>query len=167
MKHTKPRQVAIPTRQLTSMGFGRHPFPEAHIGDAGCQPWIHNCQVAVKEGPHRYRFMVFFKRHRHLAVNKCLKDMICQTPRLRSDVVVMRLGKEKEEYLNMRERDTLLADWLMRRCVDAGLSCFPYSCRRNLRFATQSFLLPGRKLPGDGNEIVFTKGRTSNRPLRT
>jgi hypothetical protein len=123
MVHTKARQVHISTRQ-GAVGHHRYPIPEAHIGDASCQPWVHDCVVTVQEGCHKYRFAVFFKRHCRLAPNKCLKELLHRTPRLQSDAVVMRLGKGKHAYLNMRERDTLLADWVMKRYVIDNATVF-------------------------------------------
>jgi hypothetical protein len=59
--------------------------------------------------------MVFFKRHVLLRKNKCLSTLVRGVaPICKGDVLVMRLGS-LAAYVNMRDRDTILADWLVRR----------------------------------------------------
>lgn len=103
-------------RQINlSARHARSPFPENHFGESSIQPYIHNCLVTVYEGIHEYRFMVFFKRHVLLRKNGCL-SMLLQGPvsHLKGDVVVMRVGSFAA-YVNMRDRDTILADWLIKK----------------------------------------------------
>ena len=57
--------------------------------------------------------MVFFKNHLYLPPNNCLAGF-SRYSNIHGDVLVMRIGV-KFNYVNMRERDTLLADWFMRR----------------------------------------------------
>jgi hypothetical protein len=58
--------------------------------------------------------MVFFKRHRLLPPNICLQNLNHGFADIRSDVVVIRVGVTAA-YVNMRGRDTVMADWMMRR----------------------------------------------------
>jgi hypothetical protein len=59
--------------------------------------------------------MVFFKQHVLLRENKCL-SMLLRGPvsPLKGDVLVMRVGSFAA-YINMRDRDTILADWLIKK----------------------------------------------------
>ena len=59
--------------------------------------------------------MVFFKRHVLLKKNKCL-SMLLRSPAslLKGDALVMRMGSIAT-YVNMRDRDTILADWLIKK----------------------------------------------------
>jgi len=90
---------------------------ESLIGDANLQPHIHDTTIAVTEGLHKYIYKVYYKRHCRLPSNICLEELLDQDPYLRSDVLVMRKGT-KGGVVNMRERDTILADWLMKRYVN-------------------------------------------------
>jgi hypothetical protein len=58
--------------------------------------------------------MVFFKRHRHIRPNNSLRKLRGGRPTLNGDVIVMRIGSTSS-YVNMRDRDTILADWFMQR----------------------------------------------------
>jgi len=114
--HSAPRQVLVNARQSNRHAHHtRFPFPESHLAEFATQPYIHNCLVTVQEGFHEYRFMVFFKRHVLLRKNKCLSTLVRGVaPICKGDVLVMRLGS-LAAYVNMRDRDTILADWLVRR----------------------------------------------------
>jgi hypothetical protein len=87
------------------------------------QAYIHNCLVEVREGGHTYYFSVFFKRHCMLPINNCLdrlrdgaEDMNIKP--FRGDILVMRVAsKNHESCINMRERDTILSDFLVIQCV--------------------------------------------------
>jgi len=116
-RHLRPYQILISTRQLSLLAqLQRFPFVENHIAGLCFQPWIHNCTVTVKEGRHMYRFMVFFKCHKTFGPNRCLQALLQGQPSLIcSDVVVMQIG-DRSSYVNMRGgRDTILADWMMKR----------------------------------------------------
>ena len=58
--------------------------------------------------------MVFFKRHCHIHPNNSLRKLRGGRPILKGDVIVMRIGSTSS-YVNMRDRDTILADWFMQR----------------------------------------------------
>ncbi|KAF8572910.1 hypothetical protein K439DRAFT_1377055, partial [Ramaria rubella] len=65
----KSHQVAIPTRCITHMSAVHYPFAEIIFEGTILQPYIHDCVVCVQEGPHIYRFRIFFKHHCWLLVN--------------------------------------------------------------------------------------------------
>jgi hypothetical protein len=110
----KARQVLVTSRQDNGLFPGvRYPYAENCMKNSQTQPYIHNCVVTVHEGTHVYKFMVFFKNHQHLPRNNCLSTL-SKFSNLRGDVLVMRIGV-KFSYVNMRERDTVLADWFMKR----------------------------------------------------
>jgi hypothetical protein len=94
----------------------RYPYAENYMQHSQTQPYIHNCIVTLHEGINTYKFMVFFKNHQRLPRNNCLA-VFSRCSNLRGDVLVMRIGT-KFSYVNMRERDTVLADWFMRRYVE-------------------------------------------------
>ncbi|KAF9470788.1 hypothetical protein BDN70DRAFT_648252 [Pholiota conissans] len=123
-----PRQINVATRQPNSRAVNqRYPFPENHIGGSSTQPWVHNCLVTVREGRNTYQYMVFFKRHCLLKSNQTLSALVGKPSRLCSDAVVMRIGV-KAAYVNMRDRDTILADWLMKKFCRKNIftrSCLP------------------------------------------
>ena len=91
-----------------------YPFPENHIDENTIQPYIHNCIITVHERQNSYQYMVFFKRHCHLRPNNSLHKLRGRRPILNGDVIVMRIGSTSS-YVNMRDRDTILADWFMQR----------------------------------------------------
>lgn len=116
----KPRQVLVTSRQdHIFFPCVRYPYAENYMQNSQIQPYIHNCVVTVHEGINTYRFMVFFKNHQHLPRNSCFVALRCSN--LRGDVLVMRIGA-RFSYVNMRERDTILVDWFMRRYVECS-SC--------------------------------------------
>jgi len=60
--------------------------------------------------------MIFFKNHCRLPFNASLASLSQGQARsvLRGDILVMRVGTNYN-YVNMRERDTILTDWFMKR----------------------------------------------------
>ncbi|KAI6023615.1 hypothetical protein BKA83DRAFT_4262000 [Pisolithus microcarpus] len=100
---SKPRQAEMLTRcAAISYGSPRFPVAEALLQEVALQPYIHNCQVTVHEGRHTYNYCVFFKRHCRLQVNALLRD-----------VVVMRIGTQTCRVVNMRARDSVIADYIV------------------------------------------------------
>lgn len=105
----------------------RYPYVESMFEDATIQSYIHNCIVQVREGSTSYRYMFFFKRHCCLRVNRTIAGAI-----LRGDLIVMRVSATNNlSVVNMRERDTILADWVAPRSAQASsytqvqkLTCF-------------------------------------------
>jgi len=112
----RPRQVQIDARQpCLQSALQRHPFPENHMGGNHLQNYVHNIRVTVAEGRHAYVFMLFFKRHRHFQPSQCIQALVgAQQAVLKSDIVIMRVGT-KASYVNMRGRDSVLADWVIKR----------------------------------------------------
>ncbi|KAF8519229.1 hypothetical protein BU17DRAFT_47884 [Hysterangium stoloniferum] len=115
--HHRPRQVAVPTRCTGRVRFtNRYPYTECFFDNAILQPYIHNCIVNVHEGNNIYHYAFFFKRHCCLSINNSLpleKDDN-HGPGFRGDVMVMRVSKRNHNsFINMRERDTILADWVI------------------------------------------------------
>jgi hypothetical protein len=110
----KPVQVAVPTRcTRPAREIGpRFPFAESILAEATIQPYVHDCVVQIIEAGRAHQFRVFFKNHRRLQPNQSL-------PRLRhfhGDIVVMRAAVlHPLSVVHMRERDTMLADYLVIR----------------------------------------------------
>lgn len=78
------------------------------------QPYIHNCIVNVHEGAITHQFMVFFKHHCHLRTN----NIMSVKQNFRGDAVVMRVAaRNSSSVVNMRDRDTIIADWVISRSV--------------------------------------------------
>lgn len=111
-----------------------YPFPENHIDENNIQPYIHNCAITVYERHNSYQFMVFFKRHCHIRPNNSLHKLRGGQPILKGDAIVMRIGSTSS-YVNMRDRDTILADWFMQRY---GIS----TCYRLFNCLLAGFVLP-------------------------
>lgn len=112
----RPRQIGVVVRQPNpGSPKDRYVFAEGHLGHARLQPYVHDCKATVREGPHIYKYRVFFKRHCRLPLSVCLTTLLGNQgpPVLRSDVVVVRLGEE-DAPVNMRDRDSIVADWLVK-----------------------------------------------------
>ena len=90
-----------------------YPFPENHIDKNAIQPYVHNCIVTIYENKILYRYMTFYD---HLRPNNSLYKLRGGRSILKGDVIVMRVGSTSS-YVNMCNRDTILADWFMQRYV--------------------------------------------------
>lgn len=113
---TKPMQVAVPTRCVfpAAQVGPRFPFAESVLAEATVQPYVHDCVVKVIEAGRTYRFRVFFKRHCRLRTNRSFPAK----PRnvFHGDILVMRAAAlHYSSVVNMRERDTILSDYLVYR----------------------------------------------------
>lgn len=111
-----PRQVLVPTRcHLPPRAVGpRYPFAESVLPDAKLQPYVHDCIVNVKEGDRTYRFRVFYKHHTRMQPNSFLPNTDCDS--MRGSMFVMRVAAlDAASVVNMRERDRILADFLIGR----------------------------------------------------
>ena len=114
---SKASQVLVTSRQdPINFPHTRYPFAESHLDHSRIQPAVHNCAITIHEGPHLYRYMIFFKNHCRLPFNASLASLSQGQVRsvLRGDILVMRVGTNYN-YVNMRERDTILTDWFMKR----------------------------------------------------
>jgi hypothetical protein len=70
--------------------------------------------VTVYEGNQIHRFRIFFKRHRKLPDNRSLPHGV----HFRGDIVIMRTGALNQlSVVNMRGRDTVVSDYMVKRCV--------------------------------------------------
>ena len=113
----KPVQVMVPTRCVfPAREVGpRFPFVESILAEATIQPYVHDCVVNVTEAGRTHRFRVFFKRHCRLRLNRSLPARRGRVA-FRSDILVMRAAAlHTHSVVNMRERDTLLSDYLVSR----------------------------------------------------
>ncbi|KAF8573979.1 hypothetical protein K439DRAFT_1373777, partial [Ramaria rubella] len=112
VKDLRPRQIHVPMRCSSNSSRRRYPFVESVFEGAVVQPYIHDCLVYVVEGRHTYHFRIFFKRHCRLLVNQAVHPTNGMA--FRGDVLVMRVGQQNE-LVNMRGRDTIVADWVISR----------------------------------------------------
>lgn len=106
-----PRQVLVPTRcSLPAKLMGpRYPYAESVLADSKIQPYVHDCFVTVTESRNTYRFRVFYKIHTKLRQNRFLSG-------LHGSMFVMRAAAlEHHSVVNMRERDVILADFLVKK----------------------------------------------------
>ena len=110
----RPCQVLVPTWcKFPPRAVGpRFPYAESMLEDAKIQPYVHDCIVNVIEGAHTYRFRVFYKRHARLRANNHLP--MTDGVSMRGSMFVMRVAAlEPSSVVNMRGRDTVLADYFI------------------------------------------------------
>ena len=110
----KPVLIKVPTRctRPARQGGPRFPFVESVLSAGRVQPYVHDCIVTVWETGKRHRFRVFFKRHRNLPANRSLPAGI----EFHGNIVIMRVGAlDQFSVVNMRERDTVLSDYMVKR----------------------------------------------------
>jgi hypothetical protein len=83
--------------------------------DFHVQRHIHDTIVTVREGSLSHTFRVYFKNHCKMKPNSAVATL--QRNRLwRGDIVVMRAGKGVDNsVVNMRGRDSGLADFVIKR----------------------------------------------------
>jgi hypothetical protein len=94
----------------------RFPVAESVLDGASLQSHVHDCLVFVDDGQHSFSYDVFYKRHKFLPINSSIPD-VDDADRMRGDVLVMRRGRTGDGVVNMRERDTVIADLFMSRLV--------------------------------------------------
>jgi hypothetical protein len=108
----RPLQTVIATR-CSPHPHQYYPFAESVLASPKLQPYVHDLEATVVERRNTYRYRVFFKRHCRLSINLSLYGLNPES-RLRGDVVVMRVGSKGDGALvNMRERDTVISDYLV------------------------------------------------------
>ncbi|THH19567.1 hypothetical protein EUX98_g8746 [Antrodiella citrinella] len=110
----RPRNVGVPTRCTPSL---RYPCPESVLDGSRLQPYVHDCTARVKDGRHVYDFVVFFKNHRYLPLSTSLRSLT--NAAVRGDIVIMRLGTHGR-VVNLRQRDSALADFVITRFLEAA-----------------------------------------------
>lgn len=95
-------------------GF-RHPLPEKYIDLLWVQPRIHKCEVTVLEQPTLKKtvFQVTFQNSKRLPLNGFLAEDD-DGRGARGTIVIMKVGRRKP-FVNMRARDSDLADWVLQR----------------------------------------------------
>jgi hypothetical protein len=111
----RPSGVSISTRCSSHPTRERYPFAESLFNEATLQPYIHDIKVEVVERGNRYLYQVFVKRHCRLLRSLSLFHLDNDS-NFRGDAVVMRIGC-RGNVVNMRGRDTILADYLIVRWV--------------------------------------------------
>lgn len=77
---------------------------------------MHNCLVSVVDGQHTYQYQVFFRRNARLQKNQAILTLlkgVRRPTKIRGNIIVMRIGT-RSSLVNMRERDTILADWVIK-----------------------------------------------------
>ena len=108
--NSKPCQVLVPTRclRLPREVGPRFPYAESILDNASIQPYVHDVIVNIEEGERTYTFQVFYKLHHALPQ--------CPFIRLRGSMFVMRVAAlEPESVVNMRDRDTILSDFMVKK----------------------------------------------------
>lgn len=94
-------------------GHHRYPLVEGVLDDMSIQPYVHNCSVSVLHKNRWSRYIVFFKVHRRLPVNRAV-SLVARTRSIRGDVVVMRIGVDGR-VVGMRHGDAVVADQIVTR----------------------------------------------------
>ena len=110
--NTKPCQVLVPTRCVRPpREIGpRFPYSESILDGAQIQPFVHDIIIDVKEGGQTYSFRVSYKKHRRLPE--------CPFLHFRGSMFVMRVAAfEPDSVMNMRDRDTILSDFMIKEYV--------------------------------------------------
>lgn len=111
-RETRPRIVTTPVRFDSK---NQYPLAEGMLDDSRTQPYIHDCCITVYEGNFVYRYRAFFKRHCLLPVNSAIEGIgsNCVAP-FRGDILVMRVSMRDNAYVHFRERDSALANFLVK-----------------------------------------------------
>lgn len=114
----RPSTLLVGTRgSAVDRNIPRFPLAESHFADARIQPYIHDCSVIVLENSQVHHLIVFFKNHRHLPPNRSLAGMDLPDD-FRGDLLVMRsAARNVSSFVNMRGRDTEIADFAVKQCV--------------------------------------------------
>jgi hypothetical protein len=134
---SRPVQVSIPTR-CAAQNSRRYPYIEALFDGAAIQPYIHDCTVTIHEGQQTHHFVAFFKRHCRLTRNRSFAS----TANFRGDcVVIRRSARNERSVVNMRGRDTALADWMVPRYGSPTTTSF-YKLAINLTGLRHIFVVP-------------------------
>jgi len=101
------RTIKVVTRSSGTCGAPRYPYVEAAMNPA-LQSYVHDILVSCTDNRRKHRFRVFFKRHSSLPVNPNFN--------IQGDIVIMRVAvNNSDSVVNLRSRDTRLADRLLRR----------------------------------------------------
>lgn len=108
----KSRPLALMAR---CDGHYRYPLVESVLGDMSIQPYVHNCSVSILHKNRWSQYIVFFKLHSRLPVNRSV-SFVARSHSIRGDVAVMRIGFDGR-VVNMRHGDAVVADQIVTRCA--------------------------------------------------
>lgn len=109
-RDTEPRFRPCQTTVATTCApHARYPVVEEVMDHGDIQPFIHNIPVTIRDDNLVYRYMLFYKNHVSLPLNRSIPTHV-----FRGDAVIMRTGN-RSQYVNMRGRDAALADMIMER----------------------------------------------------
>ncbi|OJT05512.1 hypothetical protein TRAPUB_3668 [Trametes pubescens] len=86
-------------------GHYRYPLVESVLGDMSIQPYVHNCSVSILHKNRWSQYIVFFKLHSRLPVNRSV-SFVARSHSIRGDVAVMRIGFDGR-VVNMRHGDAV------------------------------------------------------------
>jgi len=84
---------------------------ESTLADPALQPFIHDFSVVVVDKKQSTRFMIFFKNHTYLPINKSLPQLH------RGDLLVMRMC-ENGLPVHLRAGDRSLTDFVVKSFLD-------------------------------------------------
>lgn len=88
-QHVGPRLVPV---DVDENDWTRYPHVERRLDDEHIQPFVHDCNLTVRDGRRMHFFRVFFKWHVCLGVNIGLPGNASGRLPFRGDVMVMRVG---------------------------------------------------------------------------
>lgn len=104
-----PKVVNLPVHAHIASRF---PVPETFFVEHSVQPYVHDCDIYLRENGQQHQFRIFFKWHTRLAINKAIPTS--EHLAARGDILVMRVGSRiKGNVINMRGRDVALSDRLV------------------------------------------------------
>ncbi|KAL1941690.1 hypothetical protein VTO73DRAFT_7129 [Trametes versicolor] len=113
----KSRPLSLMTR---CDGHHRYPLVEGVMGDMSIQSYVHNCAVSVHHRKCWSRYIVFFKLHRRLPVNRAV-SLVARSHSIRGDVAVMRVGFDGR-VVNMCHGDAVVADQIVTKLAETMAS---------------------------------------------
>ncbi|OJT05509.1 hypothetical protein TRAPUB_3671 [Trametes pubescens] len=101
-------------------GHYRYPLVESVLGDMSIQPYVHNCSVSILHKNRWSQYIVFFKLHSRLPVNRSV-SFVARSHSIRGDVAVMRIGFDGR-VVNMRHGDAVVADQIVTKLAETMAS---------------------------------------------
>lgn len=89
-----------------------YPLIESVLKDLVIQPYVHNCSVRVLHKNRISTYLLFYRLHRHLPVNRAV-SLVSRSSSVRGDVVVMRTNDDGR-VVGMRHGDAVIADEIVK-----------------------------------------------------
>lgn len=86
-----------------------YPWVEGLFEHRYIQPHIHNAKITVRQNGKKHDFVLFCQNHCHLPLNSTVAGQ------WRGDIVVMKMGTERSDYVNMASRDAYWIDQAVNR----------------------------------------------------